>query len=180
MAEKKLKFEGVTKTLSQPATRALFAAGYMRLEQLIGVPEAALAKLHGMGPKALGILREALAELPKTTPADPFARVRQICLALPDSGERLSHGEPTFFVKNKVFVMCANNHHNDGHVAIWLPVPEGAQAALIASTPRTFYKPPYVGVKGWVGIELAQIADDELRSHIHTAWDLIAPKKRAR
>jgi hypothetical protein len=104
-------------------------------------------------------------------------RVRRICSALPETTERLSHGEPTFFVKNKVFVMFANNHHNDGHVAVWLPVPSGFQASLIEADPRTFFRPPYVGVRGWVGIELDRISDKDLTYHIEVAWELIAPKR---
>jgi hypothetical protein len=108
---------------------------------------------------------------------DQIQRVRQICLALHGANERLSHGEPTFFVGKKVFAMFANNHHNDGHVAVWIPVPPGAQAMLIAAAPEKFYKPPYVGVRGWVGIELAQIDDEELAYHLRTAWALLAPKR---
>ncbi len=104
-----------------------------------------------------------------------LARVRKLCLAQPETSERLSHGEPTWFVKKKVFVMFANDHHGDGHVAVWLPVPEGVQAALIAETPRTYFRPPYVGVNGWVGIELARITDRRLAAHIELAWELIAP-----
>jgi hypothetical protein len=104
-------------------------------------------------------------------------RVRRICIALPETTERLSHGEPTFFVKNKVFVMFANNHHNDGHIAIWLPVPSGFQTALIEASPTTFFKPPYVGVRGWVGIELDRISDKDLTFHIQVAWELTAPKR---
>lgn len=48
--------------IGSPARQALAAAGYLRLEQLAGVSERELLKLHGMGPKAIGILREALAE----------------------------------------------------------------------------------------------------------------------
>ena len=103
-------------------------------------------------------------------------RVRRICLALPVTTEKLSHGEPTFFVQNKVFVMFANNHHNDGHIAVWLPVPSGLQSTLIETAPKTFFKPPYVGVRGWVGIELDQISDEDLTFHIQVAWELIAPK----
>jgi len=55
-------------------------------------------------------------------------RVRRICLALPETMEKLSHGEPTFFVRKKVFAMCSNNHHNDGHVAVLLPAAIGIQA----------------------------------------------------
>lgn len=109
--------------------------------------------------------------------ANQLDRVRSICLALPEATERLSHGEPTFFVGKRVFTMFANNHHKDGHIAIWLPVPEGMQMMLIEAAPEKFYKPPYVGVRGWVGIELAAIDDAELAHHIETAWRLIAPKK---
>lgn len=104
-------------------------------------------------------------------------RVRQICNALPETTEKLSHGEPTFFVGKKVFVMFANNHHNDGHIAVWLPVPAGMQSVLIENAPGVFFKPPYMGVRGWVGIELGQISDDALASHVREAWELIAPKK---
>ena len=104
-------------------------------------------------------------------------RVRLICIQLPETMEKLSHGEPTFFVKNKVFAMFANNHHNDGHIAVWLPVPSGFQSTLIESAPQTYFKPPYVGVRGWVGIELAQISDADLTYHIQVAWELTAPKK---
>lgn len=104
-------------------------------------------------------------------------RVRRICSSLPVMTERLSHGEPTFFVHKKAFVMFANNHHNDGHIAVWLPVPSGFQTALIESAPGTYFKPPYVGVHGWVGIELNRISDEDLSFHIQVAWELVAPKR---
>lgn len=104
-------------------------------------------------------------------------RVRRVCLALPGTSERLSHGEPTFFVRKKVFVMFADNHHKDGRVAVWLPVPSGFQDQLIESAPGTYFKPPYVGVRGWVGIELGQINDEDLTFHIQVAWELVAPKR---
>jgi hypothetical protein len=104
-------------------------------------------------------------------------RVRRICAALPATFEQLSHGEPTFFVNKKVFAMFANNHHQDGHIAVWIPATPGTQQHLIRTTPGTFFKPPYVGVRGWVGIELDQISDDGLTCHLLEAWRLIAPKK---
>jgi hypothetical protein len=106
-----------------------------------------------------------------------LTRVRRICSALPETSEKLSHGEPTFFVRKKVFAMFSNNHHNDGHVAVLLPVPIGVQPVLIKESPEKFYKPPYVGVRGWVGIELDRIGDEELEFHLREAWRLIAPKK---
>jgi hypothetical protein len=104
-------------------------------------------------------------------------RVRQICTALPETAERLSHGEPTFFVRGKVYVMFANNHHGDGRVAVWLPVPPGFQEGLIETSPSKFFRPPYVGVRGWVGVVLDAIDDAELQLYIETAWELIAPKR---
>lgn len=104
-------------------------------------------------------------------------RVRRICNALPETTEKLSHGEPTFFVRKKVFAMFSNNHHHDGHIAVVFPVPIGVQSALIKASPDKFYKPPYVGVRGWVGIELDRVGDRELALHLQEAWRLIAPEK---
>ena len=108
---------------------------------------------------------------------DHLARVRKICLALPEASERLSHGEPTFFVRKKVFTMFANDHHGDGRIAVWVPAAAGLQAMLIEADPKTFFRPPYVGVRGWVGIELGRIKDKDLEGHIRDAWRLVAPKK---
>ncbi len=91
--------------------------------------------------------------------------------------EKLSHGEPTFFVRKKVFAIFANNHHNNGHIAVWIPAPPGLQPLLMKSSPETFFKPPYVGVRGWVGIELEQISDEELAAHIREAWQMVAPRR---
>lgn len=104
-------------------------------------------------------------------------RVRTICFGFPETVEKLSHGEPTFFVRKKVFAMFSNNHHNDGHVAVLIPTAIGIQTMLIETSPEKFYKPAYVGVRGWVGIELDRISDEELAFHIGEAWRLIAPQK---
>jgi hypothetical protein len=104
-------------------------------------------------------------------------RVRRICMELPETMEKLSHGEPTFFVRKKVFVMGSNNHHNDGHIGVLLPAEIGVQAALIKASPEKFYRPAYVGVRGWIGIELDRVDDEELALHVREAWRLIAPPK---
>lgn len=108
--------------------------------------------------------------------AKHLKRIRRICGALPGITEKLSHGEPTFFCK-KVFAMCSFNHHKDGHVAVVVPAPPGVQAMLVENSPEKFYKPPYVGGAGWIGIELDKVSDNELEFHIREAWRLIAPKK---
>jgi len=118
----------------------------------------------------------------KRTPSEKqLARVRRICLALPQTLEKLSHGEPTFFAGGKrVFAMFANNHHQDGHIAVWIPTAPGLQEALIQEGPETYFRPPYVGPSGWVGINLDRIGDEELAAHIRQAWKMVAPKKLQR
>jgi hypothetical protein len=106
-----------------------------------------------------------------------IGRVRRICLALPQTTEKLSHSAPTFFVAKKVYAMFVNNHHNDGHLAVWIPVAPGLQATLLKTEPHKFFMPPYVGVRGWVGVELDAVSDDELGFHLCEAWRLIAPPK---
>jgi uncharacterized protein YdhG (YjbR/CyaY superfamily) len=107
-------------------------------------------------------------------------RVRRICAGMPSVSEKLSHGMPTFFVEKdkSVFTMLADNHHSDGRMAIWVPAPPGMQAALIEDAPKTYFKPPYVGSSGWIGIELDQIGDEALAIHIREGWELAAPKKK--
>src|SRR6266404_3218109 len=103
------------------------------------------------------VLREPLS----ASGDEHLSRVRRLCSTLPQTTEKLSHGEPTFFVGKKVYAMFANNHHNDGHVAVWIPVSPGLQATLLKSEPHKFFMPPYVGVRGWVGVELDRIGDEE-------------------
>ena len=106
--------------------------------------------------------------------------MRRICSTLPESTEKLSHGEPTFFVRKKVYAMFSNNHHNDGHIAVLVPAPPGHQATLVASLPKKYFRPAYVGVRGWIGIELAQVSDEELHEHLVEAWRMIASKTKRR
>ena len=78
-----------------------------------------------------------------------------MCLAHPLTSERASHGEPSFFVKEKhQFVMCADDHHGDGRIALWLAAEYGAQDILVAADPVRFFRPPYVGTRGWIGVRI--------------------------
>ena len=113
-------------------------------------------------------------------PPRPLTRLRRMCLALPGAREKLSHGAPTFFARKKVYCMFASNHHNDGHLAVWIPVEPGAQATLIQGNPRAYFRPPFVGVKGWVGVELGEVSDEELAVHLHQAHRIMAPPKANR
>jgi hypothetical protein len=109
---------------------------------------------------------------------DHIRRVRRICSALPGTTEKLSHGEPTFFVNKRVYAMISNNHHKDGHIAVWVPAAPGVQEALIHTEPGKYYRPPYVGPAGWVGIELPRIGEEELSANLAEAWRMISAKKR--
>ncbi|WP_405007869.1 MmcQ/YjbR family DNA-binding protein [Kitasatospora purpeofusca] len=84
-------------------------------------------------------------------------RLRAVCLALPAVDERVSHGEPTWFAgagrRARVFVMLADHHHDD-RLAFWCPAAVGAQEFLVAEAPELFFRPPYVGHRGWVGVRL--------------------------
>lgn len=83
------------------------------------------------------------------------ARLRRICLALPEAREKLSHGEPAWFAgTGKQFAMLDDHHHGAPHLSVWLPQPLGAQEVLIAADPARFFRPPYVGPSGWVGVVL--------------------------
>ena len=109
---------------------------------------------------------------------DPLPRLRRLCLALPETTERLSHGEPTWFVRDRTtFVMFADHHHDD-RVACWCAAPAGAQAALIAEDPGRYFKPPYVGGRGWVGVWLDRTVDwDALGDLVVDAYRTVAPTR---
>jgi len=95
------------------------------------------------------------ARTPTPGPRDPLSRLRAICLALPAAVEKTSHGEPTWFAgKGKVFAMLDDHHHGAPHLSVWLPAPPGVQEGLVESDPERFFRPPYVGASGWVGVVL--------------------------
>ena len=101
-------------------------------------------------------------------------------MALPEVTERLSHGEPTWFVRDKkTFVMYADHHHDD-RLAFWCAAPEGAQEILAGAEPDRFFRPPYVGVRGWLGVYLDVPQDwDELAVLVRDAYLTVAPRNLA-
>jgi len=105
---------------------------------------------------------------------DPYQRLREICLALPETTERQSHGEASWFVGKHQFVTSADRHHDDRRAA-WLAAPAGLQETLIETDPQRFFRPPYVGHRGWVGVYLDVPVDwDELESLVRDAWAAVA------
>jgi len=106
------------------------------------------------------------------------AKLRQICLALPEAEEREAWGDPTFRVRDKIFAM---EKRGDGRVAVWCKAPPGSQAVLVGADPGRFFVPPYVGPKGWIGMRLDRRPDwDEVAAIIRRSYGLIAPRKLGR
>jgi hypothetical protein len=104
-------------------------------------------------------------------------RIRAICLALPETSERPSHGAPSFFVKGKrCFAMVLDNHHGDGRYALWCAAEEGVQGMLASANPDAYFVPPYVGHRGWVGVRLDRdLPDDEIAGILEDAYAKVAP-----
>jgi hypothetical protein len=107
----------------------------------------------------------------------PLDRVRAMCLALPEVTERLSHGAPSFFVRDKkTLVMFLDDHHGDGRLALWCAAPPGAQGEMIDEDPDRFFRPPYVGHRGWLGVRVDGRPDwAEVREVIEQAYRTVAP-----
>src|SRR5262245_56310017 len=93
-----------------------------------------------------------------------IAKLGKICLAMPNATEQIAWGEPTWRVRGKIFAQFDDHHHGSEHVSVWLPAPDGAQAALIDAEPERFFRPPYVGHKGWIAVILDTDPD----------WDMVA------
>lgn len=95
----------------------------------------------------------------RKTSADPLSRVRQICLSLPGAFEKEAWGGPTFRAAHGMFAMWVDNHHGDGITGVWVKAAPGLQELLISENPEVFFRPPYMGHKGWVGIRLDGAVD---------------------
>lgn len=110
---------------------------------------------------------------------DSVERLRTICLALPEASERMSHGEPSWFVRDKrQFVTLSDHHHRDDHLSFWCAAAPGVQDALVEEAPNRFFVPPYVGHRGWLGVFLDVPQDwDELAELVIEAYRLVAPKQ---
>jgi hypothetical protein len=106
-------------------------------------------------------------------------RLREICLVLPETSERPSHGAPTFFVREKrAFLMLVTDHHGDGRFAIWCAAPPGMQQVLVEGDPEHFFVPPYVGHRGWLGVRLDRdLPWDQIEGIVEDAYAEVAPAK---
>jgi predicted DNA-binding protein (MmcQ/YjbR family) len=80
--------------------------------------------------------------------------VREVCLWFPEAEEVVSHGSPDFRVRGRTFAAYVINHHGDGRIALWLNMPAGAQQLYVREEPTHYFVPPYVGPRGWLGVNL--------------------------
>ncbi len=106
------------------------------------------------------------------------ARVRAICLALPEVTEKLSHGAPAFFVKKQFLMLWADGHHDHRFPHLWCAAPPGAQESLVDAAPERIFRPPYVGPRGWIGIRLDGDVDwGDIEAFVEDAYRTVAPKR---
>jgi hypothetical protein len=112
---------------------------------------------------------------------DVLGHLRAICAELPEVSERPSHGSPAWFVRGKKTVaMFVDDHHDDGILGIWCAAPPGVQGELVTQEPERFFRPPYVGHRGWVGVRLDTDVDwDEVAGILADAYRQVAPKTLA-
>jgi hypothetical protein len=108
----------------------------------------------------------------------PVGRLRAICLALPETTEKTAWGEPTWQVGGKLFAQLDNHHHGADHLAVWMPAPLGEQESLIFLDPERFFRPPYVGQRGWVGARIDRRPDWSLvTALVKQAYREVAPPR---
>ncbi|MVU83765.1 MmcQ/YjbR family DNA-binding protein [Nocardia sp. ET3-3] len=109
---------------------------------------------------------------------NPLERLRGVCAALPEVSERLSHGEPCWFAGGKkMFVMFADHHHDD-RLGFWCAAAPGVQEELVAGEPERYFRPPYVGHRGWLGVYLDVAVDwIEVAELVEDAYRVVASKK---
>ena len=108
----------------------------------------------------------------------PVERLRSICLALPETAEKVAWGEPTWRVRGRLFAQLDNHHHAAEHLAVWMPAPLGEQESLIFLDRERFFRPPYVGQRGWVGVRIDRRPNWTLvASLVKQAYREVAPPR---
>ena len=111
-------------------------------------------------------------------PPAPLDRLRALCLALPETTERPSHGEPSWFVRDKKQFVMLSDHHHDDRFGFWCAAPPGVQESLVGADPEHYFRPPYVGGRGWLGVYLDVAVDwDDIADIVEDAYRAVAPKR---
>ena len=108
----------------------------------------------------------------------PVERLRAICLALPETTEKVAWGEPTWRVRGRLFAQLDDHHHGADHLAVWLAAPLGEQETMIFTDPVRFFRPPYVGPRGWVGVRIDRRPDwAVVATLVEQAYRHVAPPR---
>ncbi len=114
-------------------------------------------------------------------PSNPevTGQLRAVCMALPEVTERLSHGEPTWFVRDKKSFVMSSDHHHDDRLGFWCAAPPGVQAEMVEREPDRFFRPPYVGTRGWLGVylDVPDVDWHEVSAIVTEAYRTVAPAK---
>jgi hypothetical protein len=113
-------------------------------------------------------------------PQTMLAKVRELCLALPETDEKLSHGSPAFRVAGKMFAYFWHNHHGDDRTAVNVKTSgREEQDMLIETQPDLYFFPPYIGPSGWIGLRIDGDAVDwdHVGDRIAASWELAAPRR---
>jgi hypothetical protein len=104
------------------------------------------------------------------------ARLRAICLALPEATEQETWSVPTWRVRKRIF--CLWSPMEGAAAALWCKAPRGAQEMLVEAAPERFFRPPYLGHKGWIGLRLTGRVDwAEVEALVLRSWRMTAPRK---
>ena len=112
------------------------------------------------------------------TPAQSLETLRAYCQTLSEVTERVSHGDPAFFVAKKCFVMVKNNHHATGWLAFWCASTLEFRAAMLKRDSQTYFVPPYVGYRGWLGVRFdTGLPQETFENHLLEAYYCVAPRR---
>jgi hypothetical protein len=134
-----------------------------------------MGKTHASGESRMAKAKKGIN--PGKRSKDLNMAVREVCFGLPEVTEVESHGSPDFRVDGKTFATLAINHHGDGRIALWLPMPAGSQPYYVENEPEHYFVPPYVGPRGWLGVHLDQgLSWKAIAQRVREAWDHVAPR----
>jgi hypothetical protein len=112
-------------------------------------------------------------------PTAPLERVRETALELPETEERPSHGQPTFFVAGKMFAQFRHDHHGDGRTIVAVKTGDAEEARmLIDAAPDSYSRVAYFRAE-WVGLNLGAEDTDwtHVADRIARSWELAAPRR---
>lgn len=110
--------------------------------------------------------------------SEALEKVRAAALELPETAEKLSHGQPTYFVSGKQFAQFRDNHHGDGKTVVCVRVSSlDEQSMLLEADPETYSRPAYL--PSWISINLKgeSVDWDHVADRIAASWELAAPRR---